>query len=71
MDQFLLLRRFQRGIACPWEGSGSGFSSGSRQTDREMPDYDIRYIDEKIIVIITKKNNYGLVQDLNPGPPAL
>ena len=45
MDQFLLPRRFQRGIACPLKGSGSGFSSGSRETDREMPDYDIRYID--------------------------
>ena len=30
-DQILLPRRFQRGIARPWEGSRSVFCSGHRQ----------------------------------------
>ena len=34
-DQFLLMRRFQRGITRPWEGSGSVFYSADTQTDRQ------------------------------------
>ena len=53
MDQFLLPRRFQRGIACPWESSGSVFYSAGRQgdrqtdrqTDRENRHYKNIYID--------------------------
>ena len=45
MDQFLLSRRFQRGIKRPWEGSGSVFYSGDRQTDRENRHYENIYID--------------------------
>ena len=35
MDRFFLPRRFQRGIACPWENSGSVFYSADRETDRQ------------------------------------
>ena len=35
MDQFLLPRRFQRGIARPWAGSGSSFGSAGRQAGRQ------------------------------------
>ena len=35
MDQFILSRRFQRGIACPWAGSGSLFGSAGREAGRE------------------------------------
>ena len=34
-DQFLLMRRFQRGITRPWEGSGSVFYSADRHPDRQ------------------------------------
>ena len=36
-DQFLLMRRFQRGITRPWEGSGSVFYSADRHPDRQTP----------------------------------
>ena len=49
MDQFLLPRRFQRGIACPWAGSRSVFCSGriqaGRDPDRENGHYENIYID--------------------------
>ena len=48
-DQFLLMRRFQRGITRPWEGSGSVFYSADTQTDRqtgtEKRHYENIYID--------------------------
>ena len=48
MDQFFLPRRFQRGIACPWEGSRSEFYSGRTQTpthpDRPVEETLRKYI---------------------------
>ena len=48
-DQFLLMRRFQRGITRPWEGSGSVFYSADRhpdtQTGTEKRHYENIYID--------------------------
>ena len=56
MDQFLLPRRFQRGIACPWARSASAFRSG-RTDGRTDPDgmnghYAVRYIDKGKIFIL-------------------
>ena len=49
MDQFLLPRRFQRGITRPWEVLASAFCSGPRQAgtdpDRENGHYENIYID--------------------------
>ena len=43
-DQFLLMRRFQRGITRPWEGSGSVFYSADTQTDRHGEETLRKYI---------------------------
>ena len=44
-DQFILPRRFQRGIARPWAGSGSWFGSGGRQAGRDPDREDGHYAD--------------------------
>ena len=43
-NQFLLPRRFQRGIARPWEGSRSVFYSADTQTDRHGEETLRKYI---------------------------
>ena len=45
MDQIFLPRRFQRGIARPWEGLRSVFCSGQTQTGTEKLQNTNRYID--------------------------
>ena len=54
MDQFRLTRRFQRGIARPWAGSGSLFGSAGRDPgtdpDRENGHYENIYIDNIVHV---------------------
>ena len=51
MDQFLMPRRFQRGITRPWAGSASAFGSagtdGRTDPDRENGHYENIYIDDQ------------------------
>ena len=60
MDQFVLPRRFQRGIARPWSGSGSSFGSagtqGRRDPDRKDGHYENIYID-----VINRKYLYKIL----------
>ena len=53
-DRFLLPRRFQRGIARPWGGSRSVFSTADRDPDPERH-YQNIYIDTSLISLIPIK----------------
>ena len=58
MDQFLLLRRFQRGITHPWERSGSMFAVKLCATENAFKTYQS---ENRFIVLL-----YSVVPSLAP-----